>query len=107
MNKRISILLAALLGLTLSLPSAAADIDTFIGSPGAGAVAPQVIILLDNWTNWVGDTPNGTKKITALKNVMNTLAASPQSVNVGLELISRNPPCGPYIRFAPRDMKVL
>src|SRR5712664_174153 len=113
MSRRILILLAALLGagLTLSpLPLRAEDIDIFVGSSGGTAVAPNVIILIDNSPNWSRasqmwpDAPTqGDAEVRAISNVLNSFT---NPINVGLAMLTPSTPNGGYIRFGARDMTV-
>jgi Tfp pilus tip-associated adhesin PilY1 len=96
-----------LIGMALVLSSSCAlaeDIDIFVGASGGSAAAPVVMILLDSTNDWCTDLPNAKSKITALKNVLNSIS---NPVNVGLAMWSYNSPSGAYVRFAPRDVSVL
>jgi len=80
----------------------AEDIDIFVGSSGGTAVAPTVMIFLDNSSSDLFDA-----KLNALSAVLDTITAT-SPVKVGLSMWSTSSsPKGAYIRFAPRDMSVL
>lgn len=103
--------LALLAGLALAPSQAGAeDIDIFIGSSGGTANNPNVLIVLDNTTNWnrqsqhwPGQITQAQAEINAIKTVVNTLTSS---VNVGLMLITPNGTGnrGGYVRSAIKPM---
>lgn len=87
------------------LPAIADDIDIYTGSSGGSAVAPRVILMVDNTQTSDQNFPN---KMAAIKNAVAALAAEGIPIEVGLGLF--NPATashhGAYVRFSPRDITV-
>ena len=104
-------LLVYLLSIALALPAPvlADDTEIFSASPSAGAVTPNVLIVLDNSTNWSAAFGGGTKfsaEIAALSSAIGGLNAN---VNVGLMMFGETgagnaSPVTAYVRFAVRNM---
>ncbi len=89
--------------------AAAEDIDIFVGGAG-GAAAANVLIILDNtsnWSrndqNWPGGVKQGQAELLAIKAAVGTLDAS---VNVGFMMFTDNATGreGGYVRYAMRPM---
>jgi type IV pilus assembly protein PilY1 len=102
----------ALLAVLSMAPTGASaeDIDIFIGSSGGTANNANVLIVLDNTTNWnrqsqhwPGAITQAQAEINAIKTVVASLSGN---VNVGLMLITPNGTGnrGGYIRSAIRPM---
>jgi len=91
------------------LPSAAEDIDIFVGSSAGTADNPNILIILDNTSNWSRQSQKwpdaatqGQSEAKAIKNVIQTLSSS---VNVGLmEFVTGSNENGGFIRFAVKPM---
>ncbi|WP_151638702.1 pilus assembly protein [Noviherbaspirillum aerium] len=71
-----------------SLPTAAEDIDIFVGGGSAGFGKPNILIVLDNTANWSrqsqqwpGGSTQGQSEVNAIKRMIQGLDTS---VNVGL-----------------------
>jgi type IV pilus assembly protein PilY1 len=102
---------AALLVLATALlaPSAQAeDIDLFVAnSQQDSAAAPNLMILLDNSSNWSREAqhwPGGDQGVAELQ-ALRTLLASPINANIGLGLYTKvGNDMGGYVRFGIRDM---
>jgi hypothetical protein len=86
-----SALLALSLGsaaLLASIPTTAEDIDIFVGASTGAAGAPNILIVLDNTSNWSrqsqqwpGGVTQGQSEANAIKTVIQTLGSD---VNIGL-----------------------
>jgi type IV pilus assembly protein PilY1 len=98
---------------------AADDTDIFVGSSGGTSDHPNVLIVLDNTSNWDRASqhwPDGTGKqgqaeLLAIKTVIGNLGGSTTvdaPVNVGLMMFTDNGSGrkGGYIRYAVRPMTV-
>src|SRR5207237_2402218 len=107
-----TLLLAAAFALLVSLPTAAEDIDIFVGGAGGGSAA-NVLVIIDNTSNWAdnaqhwpGGEVQGQAELEALIAVVPTLK---DNVNVGLMLFNQNGSgnccSGGYIRYAITTMK--
>src|SRR5262249_37302952 len=95
---------------------AADDTDIFIGSSGGSSDYPNVLIILDNTSNWStqaqhwpGGVTQGQSELVAIKNVVSNLGggtAVEGSVNVGLMMFTDNGSGreGGYIRYAIQPM---
>lgn len=104
-------MLALLAGLAAApMQAAAEDIDIFIGSSGGTANNANVLIVLDNTTNWnrqsqhwPGQITQAQAEINAIKSVVTSLGSN---VNVGLMMItpSGSGNRGGYIRSAVKPM---
>lgn len=104
------ILLALALGsafMLVPLRGTADDIDIYTGTSGGTAVAPRVILMIDN--SQVGDA-NFPAKLTAIQNALKALAAQGKPILVGIALwvpaTAAAPKKGAYLRFAPRDVTI-
>jgi type IV pilus assembly protein PilY1 len=110
---RLALSLAVATALTAVPPSfvGAEDIDLFVGN-GPAAQNPNVLIILDNtsnWSaanqNWGGGVKQGQSELRSLKRVVGSLK---DNINVGLMLFTEGNPTdknnGAYIRFAIRQM---
>lgn len=95
-----NIIIAAIFILFTS-PSIAEDIDIFVGSSGGVAVAPKIMIMLDNSTNDLF-----AEKLNAISSVLNSINST-NPIDIGLAMWSPGSIKGAYVRFAPRDMSVL
>lgn len=76
----------------LSFCAMAEDIDIFVGSSGGSAANPNVLIILDNTSNWSannqgwpGGITQGQAEVNAISQVVGSLDGS---VNVGLMLLT-------------------
>lgn len=104
-------MLALLAGLfAISTQAIAEDIDIFVGSSGGTANNANVLIVLDNTTNWnrqsqhwPGQITQAQAEINAIKSVVTSLGTN---VNVGLMMItpSGSGNRGGYIRSAVKPM---
>lgn len=93
--------------------SHAEDIDIFVGSSGGNADAPNVLIVLDNTSNWSrqsqqwpGGIQQGQAEVRAIKRAIQSMTAA-NSVNVGLlEFVTKGNANddGGYIRHAITSM---
>jgi len=102
------------------LPSLAVadDTDIFAGSSGGSAGNPNVLVIIDNTSNWSaqsqhwpGGVTQGQAELLAMKTVIGNLGGSPSvdaAVNVGLMLFtdSGSGRPGGYVRYATRPMTV-
>jgi type IV pilus assembly protein PilY1 len=103
-------LLPVLMGLSIPLAHAE-DIDIFIGGAGSAAGKPNVIILLDNTSNWArqsqkwpGGLQQGQAEVRAIKNVLKGLTGK---INLGvLEFVSQGNANdnGAYVRMAVKEL---
>jgi len=113
--------LAAVLSLALALTplrATADDTDIFAGSSSGVAGNPNVLIILDNTSNWSTASqhwPDGNKQgqaeLLAMRTVIGNLGGSPSvdaPLNVGLMMFTDagSGRRGGYIRFAIRPMTV-
>ncbi|MEP6941604.1 MAG: PilC/PilY family type IV pilus protein [Betaproteobacteria bacterium] len=106
--------------MTALLPSRALadDTDIFAGSSGGSAGNPNVLIIIDNTSNWSaqsqhwpGGVTQGQAELLAMKTVIGNLGGSPSvdaAINVGLMLFtdSGTGRAGGYVRYAARPMTV-
>ncbi|MFZ6048043.1 pilus assembly protein [Pseudomonas sp. CR3202] len=114
--------LSGVMAVLFALPMAvlAEDIDLFVGStPTRSADNPNVIILIDNTTNWSaqnqgwpsGET-QGRYELDAIRNVVNSLAPADKDANVNLGLMfltqgqGNRSQSGGYVRSAVKPMTV-
>lgn len=98
--------------LAASMGVFAEDIDLFVGvEPEASTDYPNVIIFLDNtsnWSNqsqaWPGGITQGQAELRSIKTVINSLAPAGETakINIGLMMIDREG--GGYVRSAMRLM---
>jgi hypothetical protein len=101
------------------LRARADDIDIFIGSSGGTSGNPNVLIVIDNTSNWSSNSqhwPDGTGKqgqaeLLAMRTVIDGLGGGTSvdaQVNVGLMMFTDNGSgrTGGYIRSAVRPMTV-
>lgn len=88
--KSLALVLPLALGLFAAAiaPAAAEDIDIFLGSSSGSLGNPNVLIVLDNTSNWSrqsqkwpGGLTQGQSEVRAIKQVVNSLGAD---INVGL-----------------------
>lgn len=88
-----------------SMAAMADDTDLFLGTSGGTAVAPRVMLMVDNTQVSDQNFPN---KMAAIKNALIALAGEGTPIEVGLALFnpSTATKSGAYIRFAPRDITV-
>jgi type IV pilus assembly protein PilY1 len=86
----------------------AEDIDLFT-SPSSGAIAPNILIILDNSANWSRNDQGwpigkqGESELKALHTVIGDASVG-TNVNMGLMMFTSGSPDGGYIRFAVRNM---
>jgi len=107
MKSAIRKLLGALLAACalLSPQTQADDIDLYTGGEATTGAQANVLIVLDNSTNWAAASQHwatgkqGESELEALSEVLSTLG---DSVNVGLLLAAGSN--GGYVRFAVREM---
>ena len=90
-SKFLTLMLCGALAL-LSFCAMAEDIDIFVGSSGGSAANPNVLIILDNTSNWSannqgwpGGITQGQAEVNAISQVVGSLDGS---VNVGLMLLT-------------------
>jgi type IV pilus assembly protein PilY1 len=100
------------------LRAAADDVDIFIGSSGGVSSNPNVLIILDNTSNWnrqsqhwPGGITQGQAEVAGIQTVINSLGGGPNvaaNVNVGLMLFtdSSSGRAGGYVRYAVKPMTV-
>lgn len=99
----------------LASASRAQDTDIYIGANTAATTNPNVMILIDNSTNWSGTfsntavecTSDNTKfcnEVLAMKTVVSGLTSS---INVGLAMFAESGTNGAYVRFAARPMNAV
>ncbi|MBI3094571.1 MAG: hypothetical protein HYY97_06825, partial [Rhodocyclales bacterium] len=101
------IAVAAAVSLGTMTPSLAEDIDLYVGGEAATGSQANVLIVLDNSTNWAaanqGWLPSGTKQgeaeLQAMSEIISTLG---DNINVGLLMAAGSN--GGYVRFAVREM---
>ena len=105
------------LGLAVHSPAFAEDIDLFTDNNTGAQVAPNILIVLDNSSNWSANNqqwtdPNGVispfkqgqSELRALRNLMNDANIN-ESINLGLFMFSSgNPADSGYPRFHVRNM---
>lgn len=96
----------------------AEDIDLFVGSnPPAAADYPNVIILIDNTSNWSANNQGwvgavqGRAELDAIITVVNSLAPSGQdaAINLGIMMLTQGKgqtPSGGYVRSKVKPMTV-
>ena len=107
------------LGMVLApLGAAADDTDIFVGSSGGVGSNPNVLIIIDNTSNWSaqsqhwpGGITQGQAELLAMKTVIGGLGGGPTvnaQVNVGLMLFADGVSGrkGGYVRYALRPMTV-
>jgi len=91
-------------------PAAAEDIDLFTNPSSSTATAPNILIILDNSSNWSRNDqgwPIGKQGESELKALYTILGDASVGTNVNLGLMmftSGNPADGGYIRYAVRNM---
>jgi type IV pilus assembly protein PilY1 len=103
----------------LPLRLGAEDIDIFVGSSGGTSGNPNVLIVLDNTSNWDRSSQHwpdnagkqGQAELLAIKTVIGNLGGSTSvdaQVNVGLMMFTDNGNGrkGGYVRYAMRQMTV-
>ncbi|MBI3284597.1 MAG: hypothetical protein HYZ65_07060 [Burkholderiales bacterium] len=102
---------AVCFGLTLvSVQASAEDIDIFLGSSGGKADAANVLIVLDNTSNWSAVNqgwPDGITQGQAEVNALNKVVASLKgntNINLGLMLLNTKPGGGSFMVFGIQPM---
>lgn len=92
------------------LPSRADDTDLFNQPPGTSPLAPNILFILDNTSNWsrasqqwVGSATAGDAELLAIKNFV---AGLTKPANVGLMEYTVTGQTGGYVRYGVRDMTV-
>jgi type IV pilus assembly protein PilY1 len=107
--KSVALSLLAVLSM-VSMGASAEDIDIFVGSSGGASDNANVLIVLDNTTNWnrqsqhwPGQITQAQAEINAIKTVVATLT---DDINLGLMLVTPNGSGnrGGYIRSAVKKM---
>jgi len=103
--------LGYLLSLVLAVPAPvlADDTEIFSVSPSAGALAPNVLIVLDNSTNWSASFGSGTKFSAEIATLGSSVGSLNTNLNVGLMMFGETgsgnaSPVTAYVRFAVRNM---
>lgn len=109
----LKLVLCAWAALTPMLTSAE-DIDIFTGASAGTAAAPNVLIVLDNTSNWArqsqqwpGGAQQGQSEANAIKTVLNALGAAGTNINIGLMEFATTGSAnidGGFIRSAVRQM---
>ena len=112
---------AAVLSLAIALTplrAAADDIDIFSGSMGGSLGNPNVLIILDNTSNWSQQAQHwpdgnaqGQAELLGIRTVIGNLGGSPNvdaPFNIGLMMFTANATgrSGGYIRYAIKPMTV-
>lgn len=88
-----------------SAPLHADDIDLYVGGEASTGAQANVLIVLDNSTNWAAANQNwatgkqGESELEALSEILTTLG---DNINVGLMMSAGSN--GGYVRFAIREM---
>lgn len=98
----------------MPLRAAAEDIDIFTGSSAGTSANPNVLIVIDNTSNWSrqsqqwpGGIAQGQSEAKAIKTVLNALGTSGSNINIGLmEFVTTGNANnqGGFIRYAIRTM---
>src|SRR3990172_5299962 len=103
--------LVYLLSIVLAVPAPvlADDTEIFSVSPSAGALAPNVLIVLDNSANWSAAFGSGTKFSTEIATLSGSIGSLNTNVNLGLMMFGETGsgntnPVTSYVRFAVRNM---
>lgn len=114
MKKNISRLLTLVFGIvvgTLPPPAFPDDIDLFVGAPTIATNNPNILIVLDNTSNWSaanqhfpGSPTEGQGEVTAIKTALAALGSSAANINVGLMEFSTKQSPGGQITYAIRPM---
>ncbi|MFD0667701.1 pilus assembly protein [Ramlibacter sp. MAHUQ-53] len=104
------LILAATAAALLAAAARADDIDIFLTRTSSGGVKPNVMILVDNTSNWARQAQQwpdngGTQGAAELAAVRNVLATT-TGMNIGLAGYTAAGAGGGYIRFSARDMDV-
>lgn len=92
-------------GALLSPQTQADDIDLYTGGEGTTGAQANVLLVLDNSTNWAAASqhwPDGKQGESELEAIAELLATLGDSINVGLLLAAGSN--GGYVRFAVREM---
>ena len=105
-HSKLPALISCLVAMFTPLATVAEDIDIFTGASGGTAPIPQVLIILENTTNWsrqsekwAGGITQGQAEVAAIKTVINSSVA--QGMNIGLmEFVTGSGDPGAFIRFA-------
>lgn len=107
MTKRILLALFSLWAVIAISIARADDIDLYVGGAQVTGVTPNVLLILDNSSNWAAASqhwPDGGKQgkseLESLVEVIETLKG--QNINVGLMMLGRDG--GGLVRYAIRDM---
>ncbi len=95
--------------LALPAPVLADDTEIFSASPAASAVAPNVLIVLDNSSNWRASFGSDTKFSAEIASLTSAIGSLNTSINVGLMMFGENGSDDDargtaYMRFAVRNM---
>lgn len=99
----------ALAGLVSGM-TAAQDVELFSGNNPAATAIPNVLIVLDNTSNWNGRLQNGQSawdpELVALANSIQALADQGfgEKIRVGMMLFASGTNDGGYVRYAIRTM---
>jgi type IV pilus assembly protein PilY1 len=87
-------------------PALADDTEIFNANPTLSATAPlpNVLIILDNTSNWGQSYAGSTKFAVEMQALMNVFSALGGGVNIGIMMQSAGGTDGGYIRFHARSM---
>ncbi len=95
--------ISAVILMAVSSALYAEDIDIFLNNPNASAGNPNVLLILDNTTNWSSNLDGETRfarEVAALQAVVDTLDAN---INLGLMMMHEDGNGG-YVRYGARPM---
>jgi Tfp pilus assembly protein, tip-associated adhesin PilY1 len=107
---RVFSVMAVMLGSIGSSPLLAQDIELFSGTNPASSAIPNVLIVLDNTSNWNGTLQNGQSawdpELVALANSIQGLANAGfgNKIRVGMMMFAAGSTDGGYVRYAIRQM---
>lgn len=101
--------------LCIARPSAAEDIDLFTQPAGNTAIAPNILIVIDNSANWARNDQQwpigkqGQAELFALRTLLNDSTTVNTNINLGLMMFSSGSwiggnVAGGYVRYAIRNM---
>src|SRR2546430_634625 len=93
-----SVFLMSLICALGAVSAHAEDIDIFSENPITTADAPNILIMMDNTSNW---NTQFDYEMLAIKNVVNSLSSRP-AVNIGIMEQTPQGADGGYMRFAVR-----
>ena len=108
-------------GLLASRPTAADDLDIYLGLSAGSASAANVMLLIDNSSNWArnsqgwtsssgGTIVQGQAEVIAIQQAITYLASQGQPINIGLSMLTPSnsgaSTGGGYVRMGVRDVTV-